>query len=195
MRSPDRLEVEEAIKFQNACNHNGLSECDREWLYTGDNLTQIRRLRRGYYALAIPEHIIDCNAAPRVPNDWKVIEHVKGGMWKWNPAAIDFYVDPSQKKRQKDEYVFTGGEQLHEVLKKMTLLNANVLDFLVANPHLIPDEWYEREPINFWGTVYCDSSGPLVRCLYYWGSKWESRYGWIKFACGGTSPAAVLRAS
>jgi len=39
-------------------------------------------------------------------------------------------------------------------------MNANVLDYLLAHPELIPEDW-KNKYVFFWGTIYRYSSGGL----------------------------------
>jgi hypothetical protein len=80
----------------------------------------------------------------------------------------------------------------------MPVMNANVLDFLLANPDLIPEEWKKDEHGNtryifFWGTVYRDRGGDLyVRYLCWGGDRWGWGSRWLGSGWDGDSPAAVL---
>lgn len=141
--------------------------------------------------------IIDCDAAPFVLDVWKVEEHKKGGQLIFDPSHFEFYLDEGQ---ENDKYV--EGNKLRQRLAGKPVLNANVLDYLLANPDLIPEEWKTDETGNtryifFWGTVYRDrgSSGDLcVRCLYWDGDGWRWRYGWLDDVWYRSRPA-LLRAS
>ena len=82
------------------------------------------------------EPIIDCAADPFVPNGWTVETHQPGGQWKWNPEQVEFYLSPEQNKGK----VITGNKLRQELAGK-PVLNANVLDYLLKNPQLIPEEW------------------------------------------------------
>jgi hypothetical protein len=79
----------------------------------------------------------------------------------------------------------------------MPVMNANVLDYLLANPDLIPEEWKKDEKGNtryifFWGTVYRRSNGNLcVRCLYWDDSGWYWSLRWLVIDFFGFYPAAV----
>ena len=74
------------------------------------------------------------------------------------------------------------------------MLNANVLDYLLANPHLIPEEW-KGKYVFFWGTVYHRRDGdPCVRCLGWNGAGWSWASHWLGASWTGDRPAA-LRAS
>jgi hypothetical protein len=111
---------------------------------------------------------INTDARPFVPDGWKVVEHIKGGKFEWGPSKIILYISDIQKHRSYIE-----GNKLRKELKGKAVLNANVLDFLLANSYLIPEAWKSKR-IFFWGTIYRHTSGRLVvRCLC-----WEDDDGW-----------------
>mgnify|MGYP001356901996 CR=1 FL=1 len=131
-------------------------------------------------------HLIDCDADPFRPGGWKIVEHKKGGQFQWDLAKILLFLFDIQSIK---------GNELRKKLKGMLVLNANVLDYLLAHPELIPEEW-KGKYIFFWGTIYCDSVGCLVvRCLHWNGVKWCWRYLWLGIDFHSGFPAAVLRAS
>jgi len=78
--------------------------------------------------------------------------------------------------------------------------NANILDALLANLHLLPKDWKQDENgdtrfIFFWGTIYRGWRGNLcVRYLYFCDGRWLSDYFWFDDNWFGTYSAA-LRAS
>lgn len=141
----------------------------QEWIENPNGLKKVLR-----EALCPPikvgrmksKHIIDCNAPPSVSDGWTIEEHRQGGQLEWNPEKIQLYLSEIQK---------TGcisGTELRKELTSKPVLNACVLDYLLANPHLIPKEW-KRNIIFFWGTVYRNRRGGLyVRYLYWNGGKW-----------------------
>ncbi len=58
-------------------------------------------------------------------------------------------------------------------------LNVNVLDYLLANPSLIPEEWKGKN-VFFRGTIDRNSDGLLYgRCLHWFGSEWSSSLDWL----------------
>lgn len=72
------------------------------------------------------------------------------------------------------------------------MLNANVLEYLLAHPDLIPEEW-KGKAVFFWGTIYRDSDGGLyVRYLYWSGVRWSWVCNWLARDWIGHDPAAVL---
>lgn len=140
-------------------------------------------------------HIIDCDAAPFVPDGWKVEEHKKDGKLDFDASQVLFHLADGQKGGKSIE-----GNKLRKELANMPVMNANVLDYLLANPDLIPDEWKADESGNtryifFWGTVYRYSDGDLyVRCLCWSGDGWRWGDYWLGHDWNGDYPAA-LRAS
>ena len=70
-------------------------------------------------------------------------------------------------------------------------MNANILDYLLAHPELIPEEW-KGKYIFFWGTIYRLSDGRLcVRYLIWNGSEWDWSYDWLDDDFNSDSPAAL----
>ena len=140
--------------------------------------------------------IIDCAAKPFTPEGWEVVEHVilgvkylgikAGGKFEWDPSKIHLVLVDEQKGDKSIE-----GNELRKKIKDKPVLNANVLDWLLANPELIPEEWKEKN-ICFWGTIYRHSSGSLgIR--YLWNNDgWSWDFSWLGDAWRSDSPAAVL---
>lgn len=182
-----------ASKLKQAVIRNGIADlADIDWLCEGENLASVRRVRLGHANIMVPEHQIDCDAAPFIPDGWKVEEHQKGGAFKWDAAQVQFHLDPGQ---QDGKYI--EGNKLRLQLTGKPVLNANVLDYLLKNPQLIPDDWKKDEKGNtryifFWGTIYCSSGGSLyVRCLYWHGGRWRWLAFWLGHVWRGNDSAAV----
>jgi len=145
---------------------------------------------------AVEENIIDCDAGPFCPRTLEVEEHQKGGQWKWDASKVELYLSATQK------HTFKGsgkGNELRKELAGKPVLNANVLDYLLAHPYLIPKEWERNEErgslcVFFWGTIYRNTRGVLfVRHLtlgtggWSWGTMELSSSFWTNFK----SPAAL----
>jgi hypothetical protein len=140
---------------------------------------------RGLAEIKYLEHLIDSDSAPFIPNGMSVEEHKKGGLFKFDPAKIFPYLSKKQKKGS------IGGHDLRKELANLPVLNANVLDYLLAHPELIPEEW-KNKYIFFWGTIYSDSVGYLyVRCLDWNGSKWDWDCSWLDSDFNSDNPAAL----
>jgi hypothetical protein len=140
-------------------------------------------------------HVIDCDADPFVPEGLQVEEHQKGGSFTWDPKMVRFYLSNLQQNGK-----CIRGEKLRAELRDKQVVNANVLDYLVGHPHLIPEEWKRDEEsrtrcIFFWGTIYRYSDGRLsVRYLSWYGDRWYWRCTWLGYGWDVFDPAA-LRAS
>lgn len=132
------------------------------------------------------DHTIDCDTDPYVPNRWSIEEHQKGGTFKFDPANVALHLDKGQKDGKMTE-----GHKLRKALAKQPVLNANVLDYLLANPHLISEEW-KGKAVFFWGTIYRNRDGHLcVRYLFWRGDRWASDFYWLDIDWSGDDPAAV----
>lgn len=148
---------------------------------------------RGNAEVVIKNHIIDCDAQPFVPDGWKVEEHQKGGKLTWDSSKVNLYL----ANGQKDGKVLEGNKLRKELADKPTL-NANVLQYLLGNPHLIPEDWKvdgngNTRYIFFWGTIYRNSIGRLCVRYLYWGvgsCYWHNR--WLDGDWRGRNPAALL---
>lgn len=139
------------------------------------------------------ERTIDCDVAPFVPDGWKVEEHKKGGQFVFDPAKVKLYLSPNQRGGKVIE-----GNKLRKELANEPVLNANVLDYLLAHPGLIPVDWKKDEQGNtryifFLGTIYRFSDGRLyVRCLYWNGDAWDWNNSWLSNDWDDHYPAALL---
>lgn len=137
------------------------------------------------------QHIIDCDADPSVPGGCKVVEHQKGGQLKFDATQISLYLSAVQKSGDRIE-----GHKLRNELADKPVLNVNVRDYLLANEHLIPEEW-KGKTVFFWGTIYIDSNDCLIVPCMWWGGgewRWSSDYRWLGGWWRDDRPAA-LRAS
>lgn len=132
-----------------------------------------------------PEYSIDCDADPLVPDGWSVENHQKGGQLKWDPASIELYFSSAQ------ETCGIRGVNLLEELKDKPMMNANVIEFLIANPHLLPEEWKDKF-VYFWGTIYWDSNGDF--CVRYLDTN-DTVLNWgfrmLRLEINNSSPAAL----
>jgi hypothetical protein len=137
-------------------------------------------------------HIIDCDADPFVPDGWKVEEHKKGGELDFDPTQMQFYLADGQKNGKSMQ-----GHKLRKDLANMPVMNANVLDYLLTNPDLIPKDWKtdghgNTRWIFFWGTIYRYPDGDLyVRCLCRHDCRWDWSGNWLSNDWNGNDPAAL----
>jgi hypothetical protein len=183
------FDVALANRLKIAMTRNGITDAaDINWLTEGDNIAQVRRVRLGHAEIITPDHIIDCDANPHIPDGWSVEEHQKGGAFHWNAANVALHLDKGQRNGKWIE-----GYKLRKALAKQPVLNANVLDYLLAHLHLIPEEWKGRgRAVFFWGTIYRHRGGSLyVRCLFWSGGRWRWNADWLGHGWFDNWPAAV----
>jgi len=113
--------------------------------------------------------MIDCNAHPKVPDMWQLGKHSMGlGQWAWNPQKIMLndleFVDAEFTEHAAiEQYCFSFG---------YVPANADILDFLLEHPNLIPSEW-KGKLVYFCGTTYESEDAKMVRCL-----AWGGYHGW-----------------
>ncbi len=179
------LDVDQAGELKAAFRRGDWTNTEIKRLCEGDTLAQFRKVLLGHAVISVSKHLIDLDADPFVPNDWKVEEHQKGCQFEWDAAKVSLYLS---KKQQRG---VTEGNKLREELKGQPVYNANLLDYLLKNPHLIPEEWKSRH-VFFWGTVYRGRDGSLYVRYLCWSSDWWS-WGsrWLGCLWHGSRPAAV----
>ncbi len=151
-----------------ALKSSGFTPGDITKLGQCKNLADIRGIPYGTHELRQMKYIIDCDADPFIPNGMEVVEHHKGGQLEWNAEKILLYLSKLQRIGKYIE-----GNNLRKELEDMPVLNANVLDYLLAHPEFIPEEW-KGKAVFFWGTIYHNSGGDLcVRYIRWNGSQWD----------------------
>lgn len=112
---------------------------------------------------------IDCNAHPKVPDMWQLGKHSMSlGQWVWNQQKIMLndleLVDAEFTEHAAiEQYCFSYG---------YVPANADILDFLLEHPNLIPSEW-KGKLVYFCGTTYESDDVKMVRCL-----AWGGYHGW-----------------
>lgn len=179
------LDVSQAAELKLAFRRNGWNNAEIKTLSEGNILGDVLKVIKGQAEIKTIEHFIDCDAAPFTPSGWSVEEHKKSGLFKFDPAKISFYLSKKQKKGS------IGGHDLRKDLADKPVMNANVLDYLLPHPELIPEEW-KGKYIFFWGTIYRYSDGRLrVRSLSWFGSGWVWSYDWLTGGFSSDSPAAL----
>lgn len=181
----------QSVLFNNA---EGISDLSSEEIQKMIDNPQVsgrefmKFLRNGARLQVIGNHIINTDAAPFIPDGWKVEEHKKMGQLIWDPSKLSLYLS----KKQQGGCI--EGNKLRKELEGKPVMNANVLDYLLANPTLIPEEW-KGKAIYFWGTIYRDYDGYLyVRYLCWCDVRWDWSCPWLDGAWDDNEPA-LLRAS
>ena len=181
------MSVRLASELDHAFERNGYSAELVKKLSTGDILSKLLPVIQGHADVIMKKHITNCDADPFVPDDWKVEEHTKGGQFEWNTDKVELYRSDEQKKGP------IKGNELRKLLKDKPVLNANILDYLLAHSELIPEEW-KGKAIFFWGTIYRDSDGALCVRFLYWGDRgWGWDDDWLDDNFSGSDPAVLSR--
>jgi len=126
---------------------------------------------------------------------WAIVEKRADGLYV-NGRKVILYLSKRQMKGKQ----FTGHE-LREELTGKPVLNANLLDAIADNPHLIPEDWKKDDNGNtryifFWATIYRNSNGVLsVRYLCFNGSDTTTRCYWLVGDWFVDYPAVLLASS
>ena len=177
-----------ALELEDAAVHLGFTPSELRALAGREDLLQlVRQALCGTVGIGLVQHVVDCDAKPFLPQGWKVEEHKKGGQLTLDMSKILLHLSSNQMNGKYIE-----GNKLCKELASEQVLNANVLDYLLAHPELIPEDW-KGKYVFFWGTTYRNSHGNLcVRCLYWRGGAWRWDCHWLGGGFGGYSPAAVL---
>jgi len=164
----------------------GWSSEDVANLSKDENLMKLfHAVLKGTHEIKSIGYLIDCDENPFIPDGWKVEEHQKGGKIKLDISKMELYLSEKQKNGS------IKGNELREELKGKKPMNTNVLDFLLKNPHLIPEEWKGKH-IFFWGTIYRYSGGRLfVRYLRWDGDGWVWGFDWLVNDFDSGHPSAV----
>lgn len=179
------LDVDQAGELKAAFRRGDWSKAEIKKLCEGDVLARMRNVVRGFAKIVI---VIDCDADPFVPRDWKVKEHKKGGQWEWDLTRVKLHLSPNQRDGKIIE-----GNKLRTELASEPVLNVNVLDYLLAHPELIPEEW-RGKLIFFWGTIYGISDRDIcVRYLDGCGSQWNWGYRCLNGIWHGSNPIVVRK--
>ena len=184
------MTARQAAELDFAFERNGWNSADVKLLSQGSFLTDILSSLRGKSTVVMPppvtKNIVDLNAAPFEPNGLTLVSHAGSGLFDCGQDKVTLWLSPDQQ----DGKTIVGSELLKQ-WQQQRVMNANVLDYWLANPHLIPKEC-EGKSTFFPGTIYCLSGGSLcVRCLYRNGSQWYWNASWLVLHWDDQNPALV----
>lgn len=136
-------------------------------------------------ALLTPESaipiIVNCDVLSIIPSDLSLslkgpgAEHRKMGMVEIENRHGVLYANGREvvcHLSMNQSHGMIGGIKLREELSGRNLLNACILDALIKNPAIIPENWKQYQTF-FWGDIYCDRNGVLwVRGIYQTNDGW-----------------------
>jgi len=132
--------------------------------------------------------IVDCDANPKIPSGLYLtgdgtehrkmgkitLEKREDGKLYANGKEVVRHLSPNQQNGKSIQ-----GHKLRKELKDVQVLNACIMDALLANPRLIPDEW-KSGYTYFWATIFRSANGSLyVEYLYCNVGQWDRRYIWL----------------
>lgn len=181
-----RISIGAMNQLADALESAGWTAEDITRLKQFSELPKIKDVLFGKALISYPEDLIDCDATPFIPNDWMVEEHRKCGRLRFDATKVSLYLSNKQKKG-----IIIGHDLLKELLGK-PVMNANVLDHLLAHQEFIPEEW-KNKYVFFWGTIYCDANGYLyVRYLDWNFCSWIWRYYRLDVNLNHLSFAALM---
>ena len=120
------LDVGQANEIKLAARRAGATNTDLKRLSEGDMFARILPVIRGLAEIVVVKHVIDCDADPFLPKDWEVVEHKKTGILEWDPKKIKLHLSLDQQDGKVIE-----GNKLRKELANESVLNANVLDYLL----------------------------------------------------------------
>ena len=196
------MSCRQAAELDFALERNDWTPDDVKWLSSGDTLARVLAVRRGTHEIRALEHALDLTTTPALPfSRAEIIEHNGTGVVRLERRGDNLYLDgkkvelhlsPKQKKGR------IGGHDLRTYLEGRPVLNAAVLDYLLAHPELIPESWKRDEADNtryifFWGTIYRGADGNLyVRFLCWSGGRWVSDCSWLVSDWRANCLSAVL---
>jgi len=146
--------------------------------------------------------IVVNDVAPKLPLDGAQVESHTGNGWVVVEKRTDgLYVGGNKvvlylSRRQQGSKSLNGYELRDEPTRK-PVFNANLLDALLENPHLIPEDWkkdgegYTRH-IFFWGTIYRSPGGdPFVYSLFWSDDGWHRGSRFLLDVWNVARPAAL----
>jgi hypothetical protein len=130
------------------------------------------------FSVEVVRHLVDGCSPPYIPNVWwQVHSHIPDHFfWEWNPDKLKLIHlwDETNKETIEEALEAVASKEL--MFQKELMLNANFLDDLLDNPHLIPADW-KTKWIIFPNTKYfVNGDDVCVRCLCDIGDEWTQTY-------------------
>lgn len=127
-------------------------------------LANFRSVIEGTAEIRFLPNVIDLGREPYAVGDLVVFCHRRGGKYVW---------DPEKALPQGLHLPVEQGAEAVARLVAMRALNANVLDYLLAHPLLIPQEWEKGGCTYYFGTTYRQRGTLVFRGLFFRNGVWE----------------------
>lgn len=179
-----------------------------EWVTTGSGkdffVQKLKEIGAEFLSSTAPilRAVIDTNINPRLPFAGATIEkHARVGKVTIEKRADGLYIDGKKVGLYLSERQLNGqtikGYELRTELDDKPVLSASILDFLMAHPEFIPEDWKQDENGNiifiyFWATIYRYFGRFCVRSLCWHDGAWGVYFRWLVDGWGSRSPAAAL---
>ncbi len=179
MDSDILLTLDQASGLELRMREAGFTTQDVESLCNSGMLQWLLPAIRGQAAVTNVRSVIDCDAAPLIPYlKWNVVKHIQRGKIPWDPSKFTLQLSQSQQKEEKVQAL-----QIQSEMEGAQTENANLLDYLISHPYLIPEKWKKGKDgkiqyILFWATIYENPSlnVTVVPSLYFSGGVWKIHY-------------------
>lgn len=170
-------------------------ECFKKFLrLIGQEFLKTKRVR----VLSDTAIEVNLGAPPVLPFSVAEIEFQVGSGWvKVEKRNDELYVNGHRVILYLSEHQGIGnmvlGYEIRKDLLNKPVLHPNIMDALVENPHLIPENWKKGLFVFFWGAVFNNAHGRLcVRDLNFNGERWCQGYDWLGGVWSELDPAAAL---
>ena len=181
------INVVEALSLKAALQRNNWTDADISHFSEGDGAKLLLPVVRGYGKVELLKIIIDLSAPAMLPKEWReknweVIEHIAGPTdFEWDPEKVKPWLSIQQEGDKRIE----GNTLLKEIRKRGPTFNANMLDWCLAHPNLVPEDW---QMMFLWDTLYLNrpSGDQCVRYLCLdsrgprWGYRWLNEYWYLR---------------
>ena len=145
-----KFDVSQAHELKLAFRRNGWTNSDIKALSEKNILSVVLKF--------LNEKFVNLNKRPVIPSAEAIMHSNGGGLWEFNPEEVFFC---TKSKYSSVDY--------------LNGFNANLLDFLLKYPHLIPEEWKQYDKIFFPGTVYTSKNDFEQLRYLSWGTKWATK--------------------
>lgn len=131
----------------------------------------VQKFLAGQIEIVVSKHRIECGVLPSIPQGFGIIEHRIAAPIEWNIETVHLHLHHDH-------------ETILSVYNKRrsTVLNAAVLDYLLAHQAIIPEFWKRDGYIYFWGTIYQQNSTPgsmFVKQLHWRSEGFGGQGKWI----------------
>lgn len=138
---------------------------------------------KGLAELTDIPYIVNLDAQPKTLTGYKASAHNGGGVFNFQHQSLDlFYPNPERENGYKIRSALEGP------------LNANMLDFLLGHPELIPQECQGKYTC-FFGTTYCSyrDDESFVRAIFYHQDRYQETLIPLDTDFGDEMPIMIIK--